>query len=177
MKPVNSKELNKGYRKFILYFALLVFSATFCVFLYFSTSKHEVMLLNQKVRESERLLQLREEISHDFDLILSRLKEISRYTRIDAEEYNSQALLQDQIQRINMKVRQLVQQETARGNHHDNSLALYEKMTDDVTYLSGIQDSLFNTRSRIESLRTQLEACNKNNQKAAQRLKRGRFGN
>jgi hypothetical protein len=56
-----------------------------------------------------------------------------------------------------------------------SSFLLYKKMTDDVTQMAGIQDSLFNTRVQLESIKTQLGSCLRVNHSAEKELSLGLF--
>lgn len=171
MKPINAQELTKSYRLFILNFILLTSFALICIYLFFAASKFEYQILEDKVKQTDQLLSKRKEINTRFDMILLKFKELSRYTSINSEELNNQAILLEDIQNNNFKIKEIIKQQQSGTS----SFLLYKKMSDDVTQMAGIEDSLFTTRFQIENIRTQLESCLHTNQSAADKLRAGRF--
>lgn len=171
MKPINAQELTKSYRLFILNFILLTSFALICIYLFFAASKYEYQILEDKVKQTDQLLSKRKEINTRFDMILLKFKELSRYTSINSEELNNQAILLEDIQNNNFKIKEIIKQQQSGTS----SFLLYKKMSDDVTQMAGIEDSLFTTRFQIENIRTQLESCLHTNQSAADKLRAGRF--
>jgi len=171
MKPINAQELNKSYVHFILNFVLLISSALLCVYLFFAASTFEYKILEDKVKQNQLLLSKRKEINTRFDVILMRFNQLSKYTSINSEEMNNQAILLGDIQNSNFKIKEIIKKEQSGAS----SFLLYKKMSDDVVQMAGIQDSLFNTRFQIENIRTQMETCVHTNQAAANRLRAGRF--
>jgi len=103
-------------------------------------------------------------------IILSRFNELSKFTSINSEEMDNLASMLDDIQNANFKVKDIIKQ----GPGTDSFL-LYKKMTDDVTQMAGIQDSLFNTRFQLESIKTQLGSCLRVNHSAEKELSLGLF--
>lgn len=171
MKPINAQELTKSYRLFILNFILLTSFALICIYLFFAASKYEYQILEDKVKQTDQLLSKRKDINTRFDMILLKFKELSRYTSINSEELNNQAILLEDIQNNNFKIKEIIKQQQSGTS----SFLLYKKMSDDVTQMAGIEDSLFTTRFQIENIRTQLESCLHTNQSAADKLRAGRF--
>lgn len=171
MKPINAQELTKSYRLFILNFILLTSFALICIYLFFSASKYEYQILEEKVKQTDQLLSKRKEINTRFDMILLKFKELSKYTSINSEELNNQAILLEDIQNNNFKIKEIIKKQQSAAS----SFLLYKKMSDDVTQMAGIEDSLFTTRFQIENIRTQLESCLHTNQSAADKLRAGRF--
>ncbi|PYF75491.1 type VI secretion system TssO [Pedobacter nutrimenti] len=171
MKPINAKELSRSYWLFVLNFMMLTAAAIFSIYLFFAASKHEYRLLEKEVKQTDQLLSKRREINDKFDVILLRFSQLSKYTSFNSEEMNNQAILLEDIQNANFKIKDLVKKESSETG----SFLLYKKMTDDVAKMAGIQDSLFNTRFQIENVRTQLQSCLKTNQTAVGKLKAGRF--
>lgn len=171
MKPINAQELTKSYMHFIISFVLLTSTALLCVYLFFAASTYEYKILEDKVKQTEQLLSKRREINTRFDIILQRFKELSKYTSINSEEMNNQAILLGDIQNSNSKIKDIIKKEQSAAG----SFLLYKKMSDDVAQMAATQDSLFTTRFQIENIRTQLESCLHTNQSAADRLRAGRF--
>lgn len=171
MKPINAQELTRSYKHFVLYFILLISFALICVYLFFNASKYEYAILEEKVKQTDQLLAKRKEINTRFDMILLKFKELSKYTSINSEEMNNQAILLEDIQNNNFKIKEFIKKQQSATS----SFLLYKKMSDDVTQMAGIQDSLFTTRFQIENIRTQLESCLHTNQSAATRLRAGIF--
>lgn len=171
MKPINAQELSKSYRLFVINFIVLASASIFGVYLFFAASKVEYQLLEKQVKQTEQLLSKRRAINDKFDLILMRFKQLSRYTSISSEEMNNQAIMLEDIQNANFKIKDLIKEQSSVTG----SFLMYKKMTDDIAQMAGIQDSLFTTRFQIENIRTQLQSCLKTNQGAADRLRRGRF--
>ncbi|CAM4072244.1 hypothetical protein SAMN06265348_102277 [Pedobacter westerhofensis] len=171
MKPINAQELSRSYRIFILNFILLTSFALICVYLFFASSKYEYEILEDKVKKTDQLLSKRKEINTRFDMISLRFKELSKYTSINSEELNNQAILLEDIQNNNFKIKEMIKKQQSGAS----SFLLYKKMSDDVTQMAGIEDSLFTTRFQIENVRTQMESCLHTNQAAADRLRAGRF--
>ncbi len=122
-----------------------------------------------KVKESERLMSIRSDINADFDLIMLRMQQLTDYTKMNANELNNQSLLLDDIQKANQKIRGRIMQNKNKLASFD----LYQKMSDDIAVAASIKDSLFTSRFQIESLRSQLNSCNKTNRSAANRLRGG----
>lgn len=171
MKPINAQELTKSYWHFIISFVLLTGTALFSVYLFFAASTFEYKLLEDRVKETDQLLSKRREINTGFDVILLRFKQLSKYTSMNSEEMNNQAILLSDIQKSNFSIKEVIKKEKSTAP----SFLLYKKMSDDVVQMAGIQDSLFTTRFQIENLRAQLESCVHTNQSAAARLRAGRF--
>jgi len=171
MKPVNSSELRDAYIRFALYFIALIACSIAAVYFFFLTSNREVTLLNQRVKESDNLIAVRTDINSNFDIILQRMQQLSQYTRMNSEELNNQNLLLNDIQESNLKIQAKLQQNPVNLK----SFELYKKLSDNISTAANIKDSLFTTRFQIESLRSQLELCNRTNRSAINRL-RGRFG-
>lgn len=171
MKPINAQELSKSYVQFIISFALLISTALLCLYFFFAASTFEYKILEEKVKQTDRLLTKRKEINTRFDMILLRFKQLSKYTSFNSEEMNNQAILLSDIQNSNSKIKEILTKEQLTTS----SFLFYKKMSDDVTQMAGTQDSLFTTRFQIENIRVQLESCLHTNQSAANRLRAGRF--
>lgn len=171
MKPINAQELSRSYRIFIVNFITLSAFTIFCIYLFFVSSKYEYKLLEKEVKQTDQLLLKRKEINMQFDMIILRFKQLSKYTSINSEEMNNQAILLEDIQNANFKIKDIIRKQ----QQSTGSFLLYKKMTDDVAQMAAIQDSLFTTRFQIENVRTQLESCLQTNRNASQRLSRGRF--
>lgn len=169
MKPINAQELNKSYRLFILNFILLTSFSILCVYLFFVASKYEYAILEHEVKQTDQLVAKRKEINTSFDIILQRFKQLSKYTSINSEEMNNQAILLEDIQNTNYKIKEIVKKEKS----DESSFLLYKKMTEDVAQMAGIQDSLFTTKVQLENLKVQLNTCLKLNQDAVNRLRGG----
>nr|WP_067057374.1 type VI secretion system TssO [Mucilaginibacter sp. L294] len=171
MKPVNNNDLRRSYVNFILYFITVVAFTILIVFFFFFTTNHEAVLLNQRVKESDKMVAVRNEINNNFDLILQRMQQLSQFTKMNSEELNNQGLLLNDIQEANLKIQAKLQENATSLK----SFELYKKLSDNISVAANIKDSLFTTRFQIESLRSQLAACNKTNTSAVNRIK-GRFG-
>lgn len=171
MKPINAQELNKSYRIFVLNFVILTVFSILCVYLFFVSSKFEYRLLEKEVKQTDQLLSKRKEINTNFDVILLRIKQLSKYTDINSTEMNNQAILLEDIQNANFKIREVIKTE----KEDQPSFLLYKKMTDDVAQMAGIQDSLFTTKFQIGNIKSQLSSCFKTNSEAANRIRNGKF--
>ena len=171
MKPINAFEIKKSYRFFILNFLLLTICAILCIYLFFAASDREYALLEQKVKESEKLTSLRKEINLKFDIILMRFKELSQFRTYNADELSKQAILLGDITDANAKLKELISKKTMDSP----SFELYERLNNDVGAMALQQDSLSESRFRIESYREQLNDCAKMNKAAANRIRYGRF--
>lgn len=171
MKPINAQELNKSYRLFILNFISVTIFAVICVYLFFAASRFEYELLEKEVKQTEQLLSKRKDINTKFDMILLRFKQLSKYTSINSEEMNNQAIMLEDIQNTNFKIKDIIKKEKTTVS----SFLLYKKMTEDISQMAGIQDSLFTTRFQIENVKTQLDACFQTNNNAAKKIRGGRF--
>lgn len=171
MKPINAKELNKSYKVFSLNFVALSAFSILCVYLFFASQQYDYNLLADNVSQSQQLLAKRKEINTQFDLILLRFNQLSRFTSANSEEMNNQSAMIEDIQNANFKIKDIIKQQQSTAS----SFLLYKKMTDDVAQMAGIQDSLFTTRFQIESTKTQLESCLKVNHSASAALSGGLF--
>jgi hypothetical protein len=171
MKPINAKELNRSYLLFSVNFIALAAFAIFCLYVFFAAQSHEYDLLHDEANQAEHLLSRRKDVNTQFDLILSRFNELSKFTSINSEEMDNQASMLEDIQNANFKIKDLIKQEQPGTS----SFLLYKKMTDDVTQMAGIQDSLFNTRFQLESIKTQLGSCLRVNHSAEKELSLGLF--
>jgi hypothetical protein len=170
MKPVNVNDLNRAYRIFITYLGLLLTFTVITVYFFFVTSGHEMVLLNTKARETDQLMAIRNDINGNFELILLRMQQLSQYSKMNAEELNNQNILLNDIQESNQRI-----QEKLQNNPYPlKSFELYKKLSNNIATIANVKDSLFTTRFQIESLRSQLESCNKTNKTAISRLS-GRF--
>lgn len=172
MKSINALEIKRSYTIFILHFISLTAFSIFCIFLFFVASNREYSLLDQKVKETEKLSSLRKEINVNFDLVLLRFKELSRYRNYNADELSKQSILLEDIQNANNKIKSLIDKKPESGI----SFTLYEKMNNNVAAMANLQDSLFTSRYSIESYRDQLNNCLKANRSAVTRIRSGRFG-
>ncbi|QJD96543.1 hypothetical protein HH214_11980 [Mucilaginibacter robiniae] len=171
MKPENSSDLRNAYIRFILYFTTLIAFSILTLYCFFLTSDREVVMLNERVKQSDNLIAIRSDINNNFDIILQRMQQLSQYTKMNAEEMNNQTLLLNDIQECNLKIQGKLQQNPVALK----SFELYKKLSDNISTEANIKDSLFTTRFQIESLRSQLESCNRTNKSAVNRIK-GRFG-
>jgi hypothetical protein len=171
MKPVNSSDLRNAYIRFILYFAALVAFSILTLYFFFLTSNREVTMLNERVKQSDNLVAIRSDINNNFDIILQRMQQLSQYTKMNAEEMNNQTLLLNDIQESNLKIQDKLHQNPVPLK----SFELYKKLSDNISTVANVKDSLYTTRFQIESLRSQLESCNRTNRSAVNRIK-GRFG-
>jgi hypothetical protein len=171
MKPVNSSDLRSAYIRFILYFAALVAFSILTLYFFFLTSNREVTMLNERVKQSDNLVAIRSDINNNFDIILQRMQQLSQYTKMNAEEMNNQTLLLNDIQESNLKIQDKLHQNPVPLK----SFELYKRLSDNISTVANVKDSLYTTRFQIESLRSQLESCNRTNRSAVNRIK-GRFG-
>lgn len=171
MKPINAKELKRSYIRFAMNFVVLAAFSIFCLYLFFAAQDYEYQLLRGDADRAGQLLSNRKDINAQFDLILSRFNELSKFSSINSEEMDNQATMLEDIRGATFKVKDLLKQQQ-RGTA---SFLLYQKMTDDVAQMAGIQDSLFNTRFQLESIRTQLESCLRVNHSAENKLSLGIF--
>lgn len=171
MKPVNNNDLRRSYINFILYFAAAITFSILIVFFFFVTTNREGVLLNERVKESDKLVSARNDINNNFDIILQRMQQLSQFAKMSSEELNNQSLLLNDIQEANLKIQARLQE----SNAHLKSFELYKKLSDNISVAAGIKDSLQTTRFQIESLRSQLASCNRTNTTAVNKIK-GRFG-
>ncbi|RZJ88913.1 MAG: hypothetical protein EOO20_12320 [Chryseobacterium sp.] len=171
MKPINAVEIKRSYRFFILNFFLLTLCAILCIYLFFAASDREYMLLERKVAESEKLVSLRKEINIKFDIILMRFRELSKFRTYNADELSKQAILLGDITDANSKLKELISKRT----EDSPSFALYERLNNDVGAMAVQQDSLAESRFRIESYRDQLNDCARMSKVTANRIRYSRF--
>ena len=171
MKPINDRELKKAYITFGINFLILGLFSILCLYFFFATQRHEYRLLQHEVDDAEQLLSKRKDINTQFDLMQNRFNELSRFSSINAEEMDNQAIMLADIQTSIFKIKDLLKQQ------HKNtpSFALYQKMADDAAQMAGIQDSLFTTRFQLESVKSQLDACLRLNKSAQDKLSLGIF--
>jgi hypothetical protein len=167
MKPVNDRDLKHAYLTFLLYFITLLLFSVLVVFFYFITSNHEVAVLNDRIKESEKLIAVRNDINNNFDIILQRMQQLTEFNKMGPEEMNNENLLLNDIQDANQKIQARLQDNPPPLK----SFQLYKKLSDDISIVASIKDSLFTTRFQIESLRSQLESCNKVNASAINKLR------
>ncbi|WP_345949718.1 MULTISPECIES: hypothetical protein [unclassified Mucilaginibacter] len=167
MKPVNSRDLKRAYLAFTAYFLLLLFFSIASVYLFFLTSDREVAQLNERVKQSEKLISIRNNINNNFDIIIMRMAQLSQYTKVNSVELNNENLLLNDIQESNLKIQAALQQNSLPLK----SFELYKKMSDNISTVATIKDSLFTTRFQIESARLQLQSCNRTNNSAVNKLK------
>ncbi|TDO24919.1 hypothetical protein [Pedobacter duraquae] len=171
MKPINAFEIKKSQRLFILNFILLSIFSVFCVSLFFMASDREYFLLEKKVKETEKLSLLRKEINTNFDLILLRFNELSKYHEYNPDEQSKQAIILADIQDANYRVKELIAKQPAASQ----SFELYEKLNKNVGVMASLQDSLYDSRYSIQNYKEQLAECQRINKAAITRI-RGRFG-
>lgn len=171
MKPINSNELKRSYLVFSVNFGILIIFSIGCLYFFFATEQYEYHLIKDRVTQTEQLLAKRKEMNLQFDLILSGFNNLSRFSAVGSEEMDNQVIMLENIQDANFKIRDILKQAPADGA----SFMLYKKMTDDVTQMAGIQDSLFTTRFQLESIKSQLGNCLKINHSASSKLSLGIF--
>ncbi len=171
MKPINTRELNKAYRTFAIYFLSLLLFALLCVFCFFATSNKEMDLLSQQAKQYDKLIYTRQEITSQFDFILMRMQALAQYVNGNAQELNDQSVLMTAIQSGNQRVKGLL--DDIPDNVQGPSFDVYRTMTNNIRILSGLKDSLAQTRFQIESLRSQLDNCNGANKKLTKILNGG----
>lgn len=170
MKPINAKELKRSYFLFAVNFIGLAAFSLFCLYLFFAAQDYEYKLLQDDADRANRLLSKRKDINTQFDLILSRFNDLSQFSSINPEEMDNQATMLQDIQQAVVNVKDILKQQ----QQGTASFLLYQKITDDVTQMAGIQDSLFNSRFQLESIKTQLESCLRINHSAENKLSFGR---
>lgn len=171
MKPINTNELNRSYLMFSFNFIALAAFSIFCLYLFFAAQNYEYSLLQDDANQADKLLSQRKDVIIQFDIILSRFSELSKFTSINSEEMDNQASMIEDIQQANFKIKDLIKQKQPATS----SFLLYKKMVDDVTQMTGIQDSLFNSRFQLESIKSQLGSCLKVNHTAETKLSFGGF--
>ncbi len=166
MKPVNITELKRAYFIFSLHFMLLIAFSLLCLYFFFAGSSAEYRMLQERSDRIARAFSIREDVNKEFDIIQFKFGELSRYQTFSAEEMDDQLSTLESIRAANIRNRALI----AELDPKSNSCRLYKKLSDDMAMMVDSQDSLFNTRFQIESLRTQLESCMKTHQLAAEKL-------
>jgi len=166
MKPVNINDLNRAYTRFILYFITLLSFSIVVVYFFFATAGHELILLKGRVKKTDDLIALRTDINNTFEVILQRMQQLSQYSKMNSQELNNETLLLNDIQEGNQHILERLQS----NPYPLKSFDLYKKLSNDISTIASIKDSLFTTRFQIESLRTQLESCNKVNKSAINQL-------
>ncbi len=172
MKPINAIEIKQAYTKFIINFVILTSFSIFSIFLFFAASDYEYSIFQEKVEETEKLSLLRKEINTNFDIILLRFRELSRYRSYNADELSKQSILLEDIQNTNYKINNLLNSKP----YESPSFNLYKKLNNNVASMANLQDSLFTSRYSIESYRDQLNDCLRANKNAVARIRLGRFG-
>jgi hypothetical protein len=166
MKPVNINDLNRAYTKFILYFITLLAFSIIVVYFFFATAGHELTLLKSRVKKTDDLIALRTDINNSFEVILQRMQQLSQYSKMNSQELNNETLLLNDIQESNQHILERLQS----NPYPLKSFELYKKLSNHISTIASVKDSLFTTRFQIESLRTQLESCNKVNKSAINQL-------
>ncbi len=172
MKPINALEIKKAYTSFIVNFIILATFSIFCIYLFFAASDYEYSIFKKKVEETEKLSLLRKEINTNFDLILLRFRELSRFRSYNADELSKQSILLEDIQNTNYNINSLI----SKKPYDSPSFDLYKKLNNNVGSMANLQDSLFTSRYSIESYRDQLNDCLRANKNAVNRIRLGRFG-
>lgn len=168
MKPINNSDLNRAYRKFIMYLVTLLTFAITIVYFFFATSGRELLLLNARVKKTDQLIALRSDINNSFEVILLKMQQLTQYAKMNSQELSNQTQLLNDIQESNQHI-----QERLQSNPYPlKSFELYKKLSNDIETIASIKDSLFTTRFQIESLRSQLESCGHVNKTAINQLNR-----
>lgn len=170
MKPINAKELKRAYIIFGVSFITLAVFSILCLSFFFATQRYERGLLQREVDQADLVLTKRKDINTQFDLIASKLNDLSRFTDIDPEEMDNQAIMLQDVQDAVFRINEILKKQSQTP-----SFQLYRKMADDVTVMAGIQDSLFSTRFQLESMKAQLDACLRVNRSAGKKLSLGIF--
>lgn len=166
MRPINAKELKRAYIVFGVNFMVLAGFSLLCLYFFFGARDYEYRLLQGDVDKAEQLLSKRRDINMQFELIISRFNDLSQFHTIDAQEMDNQATMLQDIQAANFKVKDMLKE----ADSDAPSFELYKKLSDDVGQMAGIQDSLFNTRFQLESIKGQLDACLRVNHSAEHKL-------
>jgi len=171
MKPLNIKELKNAYRVFILYFLLLSTVSLFSVGLFFAAQNAYNNLIRDKAEHIDRTMRKRLELNGHLGSILKRFNELSRFTPINAQEINNQSIMMEDIARANFRIKAIIMDEQPLSE----SFVLYRKISDDITAMTNVQDSLSRSRFQLESIRAQLKSCLNANQSKSNRVNRGIF--
>lgn len=171
MRPINAKELKRAYIVFGVNFIVLAGFSILCLYFFFGAKDYEYRLLQDDVDRAEQLLSKRRDINTQFELIIARFNDLSQFHTIDAQEMDNQAAMLQDIQAANFKVKDMLKE----ADSHTPSFELYGKLSDDVGQMAGIQDSLFNTRFQLESVKSQLDGCLRVNRAAGNKLSMGLY--
>ena len=172
MKPINAIEIRNAYLKFILNFAFLSLFSIFCIYLFFAASNYEYILLDKKVKETEKLSYLRKDINTNFDLILVRFKELAQYRDYNANEMSKQSILLNDIQTANNRIKDLI----SKKANPSLSFDLYQKLNNNVGAMADLQDSLLKSRGDIQRYKEQVYDCQRVNRSAVNRIRNGIYG-
>lgn len=160
MKPVNQREIQVAYRKFIILFTALLLVSLSSFFLYLKATEKEYVILKEQYEEVENLMNSREDINRQFTQINQFFRDIGQ-GNADMSANARKRVLQNEIAKSSGNISRVVE-----GLNVDStraSLKLYRRLNKDVILVSRLQDSLFSTKNLIESKRMQLESCIKMN--------------
>ncbi len=156
MKPINQKEINAAYRKFIIAFTLLLLVALSSFFLYLKASEKEYVILKEQYDEVENLMNARTDINRQFAQINQYFKDIGQ-GNADMSAIARKRVLQNEIAKGSGHITRVI--DGLKADSGRASLKLYRRLNKDVILVSRLQDSLFSTKNVIESKRMQLQSC------------------
>lgn len=171
MKPLNFESLKKAYITFVAYFLLLSACSLLCLFFYFHTRMVDYRLIEQQFDEIQRYSAIRMEIDGEMADIEQKFERLSQSRSTAVEELDDQYNALASIRGSNKRIKTLVEGLDVKSN----SYQLYKKLSDDLSSATDVQDSLFNTRFQIASIKEQLEACLRTHRLAEEKLSAGLF--
>lgn len=171
MKPLNFESLRKAYLVLVAHFSLLVALSLLCLFFYFHTKAIDYRLIGQQFEHLRRQETIRREIDAEMEKVQEKFNWLSQFRKLSPEEMDDQYNTLASVRESNARVRHLLEGMDPKSN----SYRLYWKLTNELSTLTGTQDSLFSTRFQIASIKEQLAACLRTHRLAEEKLSKGIF--
>jgi hypothetical protein len=156
MRAKNHKDINKGYWKFSGYLISCVFTAVLTYFCYTWTSTIEVNRIVDKTEEYDKIY------VKQMDLV-SRIDSLYDYTTKFNTNLND-AYLHHSVSRRKQEILSMMENMSGRD------IRLYQKLMSEVNGFLSIKDSIRQTRTEEDLIKTDLLKCAEDNKQASRQL-------
>jgi hypothetical protein len=169
MKPLNIITLKSSYMSFLTHFSLLILFTIICIFFYYQAKNVDFLLINKRLELINKQEEARKEVDAELLMIRAKLASISRTHSTDYDDLDNQYVALALVKEKSSKISKLL------GNMDTNTLryGMYQRLSEDLTPMVVMQDSLFTTRFEIQSIKDQLDVCLRTYNVAKSKLRGG----
>ena len=162
MKPLNSREINKAFIVFMVYFAVLLGVCLLCVYTYFSTAESEGIILMKQVNKYDQVFAKHQQLADQTSSIYNHMQ------LLNSDRINNSLELQRLISNEKDKLNKMMQQ---AGSDQAANFTVYDNLSKKLNTLLGIKDSIRLVGIDEDLLRSDLMACINDNKQFKKKLK------